>query len=162
MGFLRRLLGGQDEAKRPEAPNAAPAREDRRTEIPPDGIALYAGAGGLLVVGSQHYRTAVKRAVGRMGPQGVTLTVALVPEPTNPYDPNAISVQVDDQIIGYLQKATAKSYRTVMGALAQRGLTGYCRVDIKPDPNPEYDYSVHVFVDTSERQLELIAEHDAR
>jgi hypothetical protein len=34
----------------------------------------------------------------------------LVPEPTNPYDANAIAVQIEGQIIGYLPRATAQEY----------------------------------------------------
>jgi hypothetical protein len=34
----------------------------------------------------------------------------LVPEPTNPHDANAISVQIDGHLIGYLSRATAQEY----------------------------------------------------
>ena len=38
------------------------------------------------------------------------IVAVLVPEPTNPYDANAISVQIDGQVIGYLPRATAQEY----------------------------------------------------
>ncbi len=34
----------------------------------------------------------------------------LVPEPANPYDVNAIAVQIDGQVVGYLPRATAQEY----------------------------------------------------
>ena len=34
----------------------------------------------------------------------------LVPEPTNLYDANAIAVQIDGQVIGYLPRAAAQEY----------------------------------------------------
>jgi HIRAN domain len=139
------------------APKPQQERDDRRTGIPADGVALHAGAGGLIVVGSSNYQGAITRAVGAMGPKGVSMTAALVPEPANPYDPNAVSVRVDGQVIGHLRRSDAKAYRPVMEGLAQGGLTGYCRVDIRTDPNPQYAFSVHVFIDTPQRQLDLLA-----
>ncbi len=85
------------------------------------------------------------------------MTAALVPEPANPDDPNAVSVRVDDQVMGYLRRSDAQAYQPVMEALAQRGLTGYCRVDIRTDPNPQYAFSVRVFIDTPQRQLDVLA-----
>jgi hypothetical protein len=38
------------------------------------------------------------------------IVAVLVPEPTNPYDANAIAVQIDGQVIGYLPRATAQDY----------------------------------------------------
>ena len=148
---MRRLFGRSD----PQPP-ATDEREDRRTAIPPGGIVLYAGGGGTIVVGSNHYQAAIKKAVGRMGRNGVSVTATLVHDPKNAYDPNAISVRLDGQVIGHLQRAEAKAYRPVMDALAQRGLTAYCRCDIRPDSSPEYAYSVHVYIDTPQRQMDLI------
>ena len=34
-------------------------------------------------------------------------TVSLIPEPTNPYDPNAVTVQYGDKIIGYINRLQA-------------------------------------------------------
>lgn len=38
------------------------------------------------------------------------IVAVFVPEPTNPYDANAIAVQIDGQVIGYLPRATAQEY----------------------------------------------------
>ena len=38
------------------------------------------------------------------------IVAVLVPEPTNPYDANAIAVQIDGQVVGYLSRATAQEY----------------------------------------------------
>lgn len=137
--------------------SVAGEREDRQIDIPPGGVKLYAGVGGLLVVGSANYAAAVNWSVGPIGPQGVSMTASLVHEPSNPYDSNAISVCLEGQVIGHLQRQVAQEYRPVMDALAQRGLTAYCRCDIRPDVDPQYLFHVHVYVDTPQRQLDLLA-----
>src|SRR6202050_4669709 len=38
------------------------------------------------------------------------VVAVLVPEPSNPYDKNAIAVQIDSQLIGYLSRTTAQEY----------------------------------------------------
>jgi hypothetical protein len=146
--MFRKLFGGAEVAQE---------RIDMRTAPPPGGISLYAGAGGLLVVGSANYANVISRGVGSIGPRGVSVTAALVPEPDNQYDRNAISVRVNGTTIGYLRREEAKAYKPVVEALASRGLTGYCRVDIRPDPDPRYIFSVQAYIDTPKRQLELIA-----
>src|SRR5450755_995705 len=38
------------------------------------------------------------------------IVAVLAPEPTNPHDANAIAVQIDDHLVGYLPRATAQEY----------------------------------------------------
>jgi hypothetical protein len=96
-----------------------------------------------------------------MGPKGVSVTATLVHEALNPHDRNAIGVYVNGQRVGYLQRADAERYVKVVDALATRGLSGCCRVDIQPSANPSYAYSIHAYVDTPDRQIKAIAKLEA-
>lgn len=46
----------------------------------------------------------------------------LRPEPTNPHDPNAVSVILDGVHVGYLPKELSPSYQPTLTALLGRGL----------------------------------------
>lgn len=50
-----------------------------------------------------------------------TLPAVLVPEPDNPYDPNAISVRVRGHVVGYLSKEDAARYRDPIHRIAASG-----------------------------------------
>ena len=49
------------------------------------------------------------------------LVAALVPEPSNPHDRNAIMVQINGQHIGYLEKEDAARYQPVIRQVWDRG-----------------------------------------
>jgi HIRAN domain len=38
------------------------------------------------------------------------IVAVLAPEPTNPHDANAIAVQIDGHVVGYLPRAAAQEY----------------------------------------------------
>ena len=46
----------------------------------------------------------------------------LIPEPANPHDPNAVSVQVDGKLVGYLPKEIAPKYAPVLASMRYSGL----------------------------------------
>jgi hypothetical protein len=73
---------------------------------------LLGGHEDLEVVGELAYQDALWRLSG--GTVGDRLrchiVAVLVPEPTNPYDANAIAVQIEGHVIGYLPRATAQEY----------------------------------------------------
>lgn len=57
--------------------------------------------------------------------------VALIPEPTNPYDPNAIRVDVlRGSQAGYLAREDAVAYRLAMDAVQSSGKQGVCRAKL--------------------------------
>jgi hypothetical protein len=58
------------------------------------------------VVGTSHYQDALLELSGRRGDEEVRVVkvAALVPEPANPHDPNAIAVQIDGRLVGYLSR----------------------------------------------------------
>lgn len=47
----------------------------------------------------------------------VDVIAALVPQPDNPYDSNAVTIQVDGQIVGYLSRADAVIFRPAIERL---------------------------------------------
>lgn len=49
-------------------------------------------------------------------------TAHLIPEPANRHDRNAVRVEVEGRLIGYLPKEVAPAYGPVLGALMERGL----------------------------------------
>jgi hypothetical protein len=58
------------------------------------------------------------------------LFAALYPEPTNPYDRQAIQVQIDGTIVGYLSREEARAYYPVLRQLAQKDHFAACRAHI--------------------------------
>jgi hypothetical protein len=160
MGFLRRLFGAS------EAPSEATSGErslvDLRGEVPRDGYLLPQGQGDELycvsVVGESKYRSAIERAVGRR-PEGhrTILDAALVWEPQNRYDPNAIAVQLGHATCGYFPREEARAYRPAMERLAAQGLTAYARADVHggwrlPD-NSWADFGIEIRLESPEALL---------
>jgi hypothetical protein len=73
------------------------------------------------VVGTSQYQDAIRRIAGldeadeRPLWEGLAI---LTPEPTNPHDPNAVQVRVEQQLVGYLDRETAARLRPVLDAIA--------------------------------------------
>jgi hypothetical protein len=69
------------------------------------------------VHGESHYQPAISRSYKRHGGLGSDLKVSatLVPEPTNQHDPNAVRVEIDGRTVGYLPRAKASEYRSMLG-----------------------------------------------
>jgi len=74
------------------------------------------GTFSLNVVGESHYQHALNRICGGKTDDGHNKNVSarLLPEPDNPYDSNAVAVYIDDDIVGYLDKQTAKRYKGIL------------------------------------------------
>lgn len=82
--------------------------------------------GRLAVVGESHYQAALRNAVrGRAAGTGfddhLPVTAVLVPEPTNPHDPNAVRVDVRSDAgpatVGHLAREVAVHYQPALLAL---------------------------------------------
>src|SRR5436309_8378826 len=101
MGLLDRLGGGRRESSAPT-----------RHEATAVSVSLLGGQDDLEVVGELAYQDALWRLSGGTLGERIRrqILAVLVPEPTNPYDANAIAVQIDGQVIGYLPRATAQEY----------------------------------------------------
>jgi hypothetical protein len=100
MGLLDRLRGGhQSSVPEPSVPAIAP-------------VCLLGGQEDLEVVGELAYQAILWQSCrGTVGDRiRCDIVAVLVPEPANPYDPNAISVHIDGHVVGYLPRATAQEY----------------------------------------------------
>lgn len=96
MGILSRLFKGT--TTRPNNPVPTPV--------------VYAGFETLHVVGEASYQTNLWRIVGRPSGERVRVPIraVLLPEPSNPYDPNAIQVRINGLVVGYLSRDDATRY----------------------------------------------------
>lgn len=68
----------------------------------------------LHLVGVSFYEAALKANEGEV-------IVSLIPEPTNPYDPNAIAAYVNGQQIGHVPKEFTSIYGQLFAAFDARG-----------------------------------------
>ena len=91
-------------------------------EPPPLSVFLLGGQDDLEVVGELAYQDVLWRLCGGTIGDRVRcdIVAVMVPEPTNPYDVNAIAVQINGEVVGYLSRETAQVYlpglRQVMSA----------------------------------------------
>jgi hypothetical protein len=99
-GLLSRLFGGSSSGV--AAPNVWSV-----------GASLYEGYETLEVVGESHYQDTLWQIVGGRQRESVRYEThaLLVPEPNNEYDPNAIQVRIDGELVGYLSREDAAVYR---------------------------------------------------
>ena len=100
MGLLDRLRRGRGSSV------------SARVEPPAVSVSLLDGQDDLEVVGELAYQAVLWRLCGETVGDRVRydIVAVLVPEPANPYDANAIAVQIDGQVVGYLPRATAQEY----------------------------------------------------
>lgn len=75
--------------------------------------------GFVSLVGESHYQDALRALAVRIGSHGI-FTACLVPEPSNPYDANAVVVcAADVGKIGYLARNVARSYHSALARRAE-------------------------------------------
>lgn len=87
-------------------------------------------SGGLEVgvVGESHYQDALTAIVGGKRSESVRIPThaILVPEPDNPYDPNAVAVYIDGRKVGHLPRPAAQAFAPVGQRLAEQRQVGAC------------------------------------
>jgi hypothetical protein len=112
MGGLRRLWSSLFGSRHMGKDTEPPPVPDRSRPAPPafEEVWGYLGA-----VGESQYQPAL-RQVARNGP---LCWAALVPEPENLFDSNAVAVKIQGQTVGYLARADARRYQRRLLALAQ-------------------------------------------
>lgn len=123
MGFLKRLLGLQGDRPSPPGspPEPAPLLIPTHAKVP---ILDACDHDPVQVVGESFHQEALERIAGGRTPDGPVRrehVAALVPEPTNPYDANAISVQIEAQPVGHLSREDAIRFRPVFALAKSRG-----------------------------------------
>ena len=94
--------------------------------LPPPGARVLPGGNRVDAVGESFYASALTEIMGPSGESfGSTMMWAsLVPDPANPYDPNAIRVVIGGKQVGNLDRAAA----IVFGPVAKRILDLGCDV----------------------------------
>ena len=72
------------------------------------------------VVGTSHYQEALLELAPREGDEEVRVEkiAALVVEPHNPHDPDAIAVTIDGRLVGYLSRDENRRWRDVVSGHA--------------------------------------------
>jgi hypothetical protein len=130
----KRLLdatGQGDPEQRTQREEPAP-----EPETPIGTTVELVGNGGVFelgVVGESYRQTALKAlAAGRRARnEEVFFSAALVPNPTNPHDPNAIKVYIHGgEHVGYLSREDAERYRPLRDALMAQRAAGVCRAKL--------------------------------
>lgn len=106
MGILDRIMrrAASDDRLAPAVRRSSPSTSEVTAT-------LFTGRQTLEVVGESHYQQHLWRLVG--GKQdGVRhpVVAVLLPEPSNKYDANAIQVQIDGGVVGYLGRDDAADY----------------------------------------------------
>jgi len=133
MGLLKRLIGNRSERE----PRNAPAVKETRWLEDADRF----GDIRVEVVGESHYQPAI-RAACNWKPGTDTLfycTAELVPEPTNPYDRNAIKVTINGVCVGHLSRQDAVTLGPAIRAAIKHQGSGVCRAVIAGHANGDTD-----------------------
>ena len=86
----------------------------------------------MAVVGEASYQEALCSICGSYRWERVRhdCVAALIPDPRNRFDSNAVSVQVDGQLVGYLSRGDALDWRPVVQAFAAQGKSLGCEAMI--------------------------------
>ena len=157
MSFLRRLFGGQPAATEDQPQERT--RVDLRGDLPP-GCELMLQGPGLQVVGESKYRAEIEAAAGGKKAAGhkAVVNAALVAEPANRYDPNAIAIVIAGRTCGYLSRADAKRYKPVTDWAREQGIVPCCRADIyggwrEPD-GTWADFGITLYIASPDKILE--------
>jgi hypothetical protein len=149
--LLRRLLGSH-------TPPIGPARVETVEAT------LYSGRETLEVVGESHYQDALWRMVGgrKLDPVRHETYAVLVPDPSSPYDPNAIEVRIEGSLVGYLSREDAAAYGAgllrLMAASTNR-LVALHAVIVGGGPRPDGIGYLGVFLDHDPADFGLAPHH---
>ncbi len=140
MSFLKRLFGSTSAPPTwpPPGPITTWPVGDLKGKLEVDAVLFEPVRKTVNVVGEGSYQGSLERLAGGRtidGPRDRYHTAILLPEPTNPYDPNAVRVAVvtssgDGATIGYLSREDAVAYRPVIDRLAAQGKVAACRASI--------------------------------
>lgn len=103
---------------------------------PVDGVVMEVelegpGAFAIDVVGVSQYQHVLAAAVAdNADGRTVFVEAALVLEDSNPYDDQAVAVQINGERAGYLSRANARAYRADLAAAGTTDVTVRCKAKI--------------------------------
>ena len=163
MGFLRRLLGGADSHPAQVEPWPAPGPIQ---SWPVSGNIVIQGkvitfdrhpSNYIDVVGESHYQGVLESVSGGKTSDGARdpeQMAILLPEPSNPYDSNAVRVFIAKGgldggvggVVGYLSREDAVSYRPVIDRVAEMGAVTACRAHLKGGWDRNISFGVTLLV----------------
>lgn len=86
------------------------------------------GTYSLDIVGELNYQSALEKICGGRTYEGQELIIeaVLVPEDDNPYDKNAVRVDISGKTVGYLSRENARQYRKNLKQAGYAGITAKC------------------------------------
>jgi hypothetical protein len=116
------------------------------------------------VVGESHYQEAISAACGRQGGEAIEFDciASLNAERTNPYDPNAIMVQVDAHHVGYLSRKDAIRYHPIVDAAERMDIFIGCNARIvahDPAEAATPNAGVFLYLPTPDGAAESLADY---
>ena len=126
------------------------------------------------VVGEAYREAQIAAAVGRRPKLDEeieeVLEAQLVPEPDNPHDANAVSVRVNGQVVGYLDRDAAQAYRPIIHRIAASGMVATTSARIwavvreswEDDQRPRFFANVRVYLPEPHQILPLNSQSQAR
>ncbi len=84
------------------------------------------------IVGESHYQKALSAITGGKTEDGVKVfsDATLRREPNNPYDPNAVRVEISNKTVGYLDRQKAVEYTDTLSRLGLEGRVTKCEAKI--------------------------------
>jgi len=90
------------------------------------------GEYGFEIVGESHYQEALSAICGGHCEEGHQheCVVELLPEPTNPHDPNAVMIRIEGRTVGYLSRDWAPLYLAGLKAIGHDGAPAICNAMI--------------------------------
>jgi hypothetical protein len=104
------------------------------TRLPPDAVRLPGlGLFSLEAVGESNYQAALDRICGGRSFDGADLLTeaTLVHEDTNPYDSQAVRVDISGKTVGYLSRKHARQFRREMAKAGNSGRDAVCAARVR-------------------------------
>ena len=115
-------------------------------EVSRSGAATRRGWREVSVVGESFYRDALRQATRARGVTGgrvrLDVKAALLPEPHNPHDSNAVAVHVDGERVAHLARDIARRYQRALLELQERGR----RVEVDAQLVGHFESNIGVFL----------------
>jgi hypothetical protein len=105
-------------------------------------ILKLAGGRFVDVVGESHYQDALEAICGGRTKYDVyeKVTATLIPEDGNPFDDNAVRVEIEGRTVGYLKKSESKHYREKLREAGFLGILTTCKALIMGGGERRDDY----------------------
>lgn len=103
-----------------------------RTALKAAGFLVGEDGWSVEVVGESHYQRTLERLAGGRSEQGANLecVARLVREPTNRYDRNAVRIEIQGELVGYVSRDQAEDVQPLLQKLDRQGRPAWVRATI--------------------------------